>query len=644
LVALGVGGAAPFTAVPDEVADELRGRGVRRPVAEPLDGSVDQPRHHHELAHDASLARRLFREARPYRGRIALVAFLDLLATPLLLFAPIPLKVAVDSVLGDEPVPGFVAPVIPDFMERTDARLLIVAVVLQVLVVLIAEAQQVAAYVLRTATGERMSLGFQSRLFRHSQRLSMLYHDSRGTADAIYRIQWDAPAVQWITLYGLISVASALVMLVAMAIVTASIDWQLATVALAVAPCLFLLGRLYNARMRSRYRDVKGIQSNALEVVQEVLTAFRVVKAFGREEREEERFVRRSQEHVRAKVRLSLAEGAFGLLVNLTTAAGTAAVLYVGITGVQRGRLTLGELLVVVAYIAQLYAPLKLISKEVASLQSSLASAERAFELLDVEPDVEDAPDAQPLERARGDLQLRGVTFAYPGNEPVLRQVNLDVRAGSKIGVVGRTGAGKTTLVGLLPRFFDPSAGTITLDGVDIRRYRLADLRNQFAIVLQDPVLFSTTIGENIAYARPDASAADIESAAVAAGADEFIRSLPEGYDTMVGERGMRLSGGERQRIGLARAFLKNAPILILDEPTSSLDVDTEATIIEAMRRLMEGRTTVMIAHRLSTLDVCDVIAEVRGGCLVVPGQPQPRRVLRVHRARRPLVAHDRSP
>jgi ATP-binding cassette subfamily B protein len=283
---------------------------------------------------------------------------------------------------------------------------------------------------------------------------------------------------------------------------------------------------------------------------------------------------------------------------------------------VQAGRLTLGELLLVISYLAQLYGPLKTISQQLATLQSSLAGAARAFELLDEVPDVVERQHARPVSRAAGSFELQEVSFSYDGRTDVLRQVSLRLPAGTSLGIAGRTGSGKTTLINLLMRFNDPSAGRILLDGVDLRNYRLPDLRNQFTIVLQDPVLFSTSIVENIAYARPDAQFEEIVDAAKAANAHEFITALPDGYDTPVGERGMRLSGGERQRISLARAFLKDAPILVLDEPTSSVDVVTERLIMEAMRRLMPGRTTIMIAHRLSTLDTCDVVIELDHGAL----------------------------
>ncbi|MBT8206853.1 MAG: ABC transporter ATP-binding protein/permease, partial [Acidimicrobiia bacterium] len=263
------------------------------------------------------------------------------------------------------------------------------------------------------------------------------------------------------------------------------------------------------------------------------------------------------------------------------------------------------------------YGPLKTLSSRSAGLQRQLTSAERAFELLDETPDVEERPNAKPIQRAKGHVELRNVSFSYEGKSDVLKNLSADFPAGTRVGLAGKTGAGKTTLVSLLARFYDPSEGSILLDGVDLRDYRLKDLRGQFTIMLQEPVLFSTSIAKNVAYARPDASLDEIIAATKTAGAHDFVSALPDGYDTVVGERGMSLSGGERQRLSLARAFLYDAPILILDEPTSSIDVETEADIMEAMERLMAGRTTFMIAHRLSTLQRCDHILVIDDGLIV---------------------------
>jgi ATP-binding cassette subfamily B protein len=395
---------------------------------------------------------------------------------------------------------------------------------------------------------------------------------------------------------------------------TARIDWQLSLVALAVCPILFIVSRSYRRRLRRRAREVKKLESSAQSIVQEVLTALRVVKAFGQEGREEERLVRRSAEGVRARLRLLVAEGSFGVLIGLTTAAGTAAVLFVGVRHVQSGALTLGDLFLVLGYLVQLYAPLRTLSRKSASLQSHLASLERAFAFLDEPPDVAERPGPLPLERAAGAVAFRNVSFSYGDDRLVLRDISFAIEPGTRLGIAGMTGSGKTTLVNLLTRFYDPSAGQILLDGIDVRDYRLADLRNQFAIVLQEPVLFSTSIGENIAYGRPGAGEAEIVEAAKAANAHDFIARMPQGYATPVGERGMRLSGGERQRIALARAFLKDAALLVLDEPTSSVDARTEAAILEALDRLMRGRTTFLIAHRPSTVAHCDQLLVVENG------------------------------
>ena len=566
---------------------------------------------------DTWLFSRLLRQAKPYWPHIAGIFLLGLLATPLMLLAPLPLKIAVDSVVGSSPLPGFMEPVTPDWLSDSTIRLLGLAAGLQVVVVLFSQLHELCGHVLRARAGEGMMLEFRSALFRHVQRLSLLFHDTRGTADSLYRIQYDAPAIRDITVNSIISLLSAAVMLVATLVVITRLDWQLALVALVVCPFLFVFARTYNLRMRPRYREVRGMESSALQVVQEVLTAFRVVKAFGREDREQERFVAQSQIGVRARIRLSFAEGTFGLLVNLTTAIGTAAVLFIGIRNVQAGILSLGEFLMVLAYLTQLYNPLRTISRQVANLQSSLASAERAFQLLDEMPDVADRPSARSLKRAAGELRFSGVTFAYGENTPVLQDVSFCIAPGTRLGIEGRTGAGKSTLVSLASRFYDPGDGEILLDGVDLRDYKLADLRNQMAIVLQDPVLFSTSIAENIGYGHPGAEFSQIVEAARAANVHEFIAALPDEYDTAVGERGMILSGGERQRIALARAFLKDAPILILDEPTSSVDMTTEAGIMEAMERLMVGRTTLMIAHRISTLDICDARVALEHGRII---------------------------
>lgn len=566
---------------------------------------------------DWALYRRLLGQARRYWPHLAALFALGLVTTPLALLTPLPLKIVVDSVLGSRPLPGVLETTLPVAVTRSATALLVVAVGLLVAVAVLSQLQALATTLLRTYVGEQLVLAFRARLLHHVQRLSLSYHDSRGTMDSIYRIQHDAPAIQHVAVDGVIPFVTAGITLAAMIYVTARIDWQLAVVGLTICPPLFLLSGAYRRRVRGQSRTVKKLESSALSIAQETLGALRVVKAFGQERRETERFVERSRDGLRARIGLALLEGRFGLAIGLVTALGTAAVLFIGIAHVRAGGLTLGQLLMVMTYLAQLYAPLKTISRKTAGLQSYLASAERAFAVLDEAPDVPERSNARPLTRAAGAVEFRNVSFSYDPGHPVLHEVSFRVDPGTRVAVRGTTGAGKTTLVSLLTRFYDPTAGEIRLDGIDVRDYRLVDLRNQFAIVLQHPVLFSTSVAENIAYGRPGASAREIAAAAEAAGADDFIVHLPRGYETEVGERGQRLSGGERQRIALARAFLKDAPLLILDEPTSSVDLRTEAAILEALQRLMRGRTVFLITHRPSASATGDLYLQLERGRLI---------------------------
>jgi ATP-binding cassette subfamily B protein len=532
----------------------------------------------------------------------------------LALLVPLPLKIAVDSGLGSKPLPHLVRLFLPNSFKLTPLSAVVLAVGILAGVTILSQVQSLVVSLLRTYTGEKLLLDFRSEVFRQMQKLSLAYHDIKGTAESLYNVQYDALAVQTILVEHVIPFLNSALTLLGMLYVTMKIDRQLALVALLISPPLFLISRFYRRGLRRGSREAKALERLAMGVVQEVLGALRVVKAFGREEEERHRFIRRSVAGMRARLKLALAEGEFNSFVALTTAAGTATVLFVGIRQVQSGAITLGELLLMMGYVAQLYEPLKTMGKKSASLQSQLAGVERAFALLDEVPEVEEKINSRPLARARGKIAFENVSFFYAAERPALDRVCFEVEPGVCAGIVGPTGAGKTTLVSLMLRFYDPMAGRLLLDGVDMRDYRLRDLRNQFALVAQEPLLFSSTVAENIAYARAEANLTEIEAAAKAANAHEFISRLPEGYETLVGERGMCLSGGERQRISLARAFLKDAPILILDEPTSSIDVRTEDAILEALGRLIRGRTTFIITHRPSALKHCDVVLRIEKG------------------------------
>jgi ATP-binding cassette subfamily B protein len=565
---------------------------------------------------DLSLVRRIARELRPWRLNVLGILVTSLLATPLALLTPVPLKIAVDSVLGSHPLPGVIAPLVPDAVENSKGALLAFTACMFVGVAVLTQLQDLVSTFLQTYTGEQLLLSVRGKLFERAQRLSLVYHDRTGTADSAYRIQEDAKAFQYIASDSLVSLITAVATLGGMLYVTAVISLELALVSMAVAPILLFAASYFRRRLRRQARHVKRLESGSLGVVQEVLGGLRVVKSFAQEDREHGRFHRQAARGTRARIRLALAEGSYALLIGSVVGLGGALVLFMGVGLVQRGTITLGDLLLVMGYLSQLYQPLKTMARKAGKLQEYLASAERVFVLLDEPPEVPERPDAIRMGRARGAVEFRGVSFAYEPGRPVLDDVSFSVEPGTSVGIAGVTGAGKSTLMGLLTRFYDPGSGRILVDGVDLRDLRLSDLRRQFGIVLQEPVLFSTSIAENIAYGRPGAAAEEIEAAARAANVHDFIATLPAGYDTEVGERGMTLSGGERQRISLARAFLKDAPILILDEPTSSVDLRTEAEIMNAMRRLAANRTSFMVAHRVSTLEACDIRLDIEDGRL----------------------------
>jgi ATP-binding cassette subfamily B protein len=559
---------------------------------------------------------RLYAQLRPYSGRLTLILLVELFAIPLSLLGPVPLKLAVDSLTGAYSLPSWVHRHVPLPFSPYNLELFL-AVVLMIVIGVFQHALGFCGWLLQTHTSERMILDFRSQIFQHAQRLSLSFHDRKGSGDTTYRIQYDAPALAHVAIKGVIPAVTAVLTLAGMIYITACLDWRLALIAVVLTPCLFVVTRRYSGRVHDEWTEVRERDSRAMSVLNETLGAVRVVKAFGQERREYRRFLQQSGRYVRGQLHLALLQSSFYVLVGLTIVAASAVGLVLGARHVRAGILTIGDLLLVMAYLGKLYEPLGMLSGKWVEVQSSLVSVGRSFALLDEMPEIAERPGGRALQRARGALAICHVSFHFDARQPVLCDVSLEVEPGAHVGIVGESGAGKTTLVSLLTRLYDPTAGGILLDGVDLRDYKLADLRDQFGIVLQEPVLFSTTIAENIAYTRPGATRSEVIRAAESANAADFIRRLPDGYDTQVGERGASLSGGERQRIALARAFLKNAPILIFDEPTSSVDSATEAGIVEATQTLMRGRTTFIIAHRLRTLQYCELQFELKNGRLV---------------------------
>jgi ABC-type multidrug transport system fused ATPase/permease subunit len=533
------------------------------------------------------------------------------------LLGPWPIKVLVDYALGDHPVPSWLVAVIGSRAERT--TLLAVAVAAGLAIALLNNTLAVLNEYLQTRLEQRIVLDFRSDLFQHAQRLSLAFHDQKRSGMLIYAINGQGDAVA-----GLIMVVPALgqslITLVGMSIILVRIDWGLALLAMAVVPFMFFSLRYYANHIQDRLVRVKGMEAESLSIVHEAISMMRVIVAFGREPHEYRRFREQGFRAVNARVDVTVRQTMFSLAVNMTTAAGTAAVLGLGAYRVLEQRLTVGDLLVILAYIAAVYKPLEAITNTLGRIQDNIVSGRLAFDLLDLEPEVKESPQATVMEKCRGDLVFDNVSFCYQGRKDTLNNISFHVRAGQRIAIVGPTGAGKTTLISLLPRFYDPTAGRILLDGIDIRHLTLKSLRAQVSLVQQEPLLFSGTIAQNIHYGRLDASDEDVIEAARAANAHDFIMRLPKQYETELGERGAKLSGGERQRLCVARAFLKNAPILILDEPTSAIDSRTEAVIIEALDRLMVGRTSFMIAHRLSTVHHADLMLVLDQGRLLQCG------------------------
>jgi ATP-binding cassette subfamily B protein len=549
---------------------------------------------------------------------LAGIVFLSLLSAPVSLLAPLPLKIAVDSVLGSQSLPGWLhlLPWPARWMKASNGGLVICAVLL-LAIALLNCFQSLASWLLSTYTGEKLVHDLRGLLLFRAQRLSLSVHDRRGANDIAYRIQYDAPAIQNLFLQGMVPLLSSAFTFAAMLAVTVRISWHIASIAAIVSPVLFVLARNSSRKVHKRYHEVSELDSSAMLVLHETLSFLRVVKAFGQEACEDERFRRKSRQRMAEQVRLASIQAGFHVLIGLCVAMAVAVAMVMGVTEVRQQMMTVGEFLLVMAYMAQLYEPLRTISSRIPELQSTLASLHRAFALMEETPEMEETPPSSRPERARGEVEFRNVFFQYTaGGRSVLHDVSFHVRPGMRVGLVGPSGSGKSTLVNLLTRFYDPSDGAILIDGTDLREYNLAGLRQQFSIVLQEPMLFSTTVAGNIAYADPQASRANVIRAAKLANADEFIQRLPQGYDTLIGDGGTRLSGGERQRLAIARAFLKDAPMLILDEPTSAVDVRTEELIMEALETLMEGRTTFMIAHRLSTLERCDMVLVLQNGSL----------------------------
>jgi ATP-binding cassette subfamily B protein/subfamily B ATP-binding cassette protein MsbA len=538
------------------------------------------------------------------------------------LLAPWPTKVLVDHVLGGRPMPTRLAAV-AEWLPGGGSRETLVGwcVGATVVLFLLGWLLGVASALANVSFSQRIVYELAADLFAHMQRLSLRFHARKGVGDLIRRVTADCSSVSVIVKDALLPVLASVFSLVAMFLVMWRVNAPLTLLSLAVLPLMLAAFRLYSERMMQASYAQGEAEGRIYEVVEQTLSAIPVVHACGAEEREDRRFRGGTAEVLSATVAATRVQLKFRVLLGLATALGTAGILFVGARQALAGKLLVGDVLVFLSYLGSLYGPLQSLMYTPSTIQAAGGGARRVLEIFRTEREVQDRPGAMPMPgRARGHVRFEDVTVGYEAGRPVLREVSLEALPGQTVAVVGPTGAGKTTLVSLVARFFDPWSGRVTLDGRDVRDVRLAGLREQLSFVLQEPFLFPISVAENIAYGRPDATRAQVEAAARAANAHEFIHALPEGYDTVIGERGATLSGGQRQRLSIARALLRDAPVLILDEPTSALDAETESLIVEALQRLEAGRTTLIIAHRLSTIRAASKIVVLKDGEIAEQG------------------------
>lgn len=551
---------------------------------------------------------------------------LMLVGSGLGLLQPWPLKFIVDAVTIQGPQSGLMASlqaffgrIWPLSEHKTGLIALLCAALL--LISLAGAAVTVLSTWLLISSGLRMVFKLRCRVFEHIQRQPPAFHDATTVGDSLYRITWDTYSVQSLFNAGLVPGISSAVTLAGIAVVMAGQDWSIGVVALVIGALLLVLVQRLEKPTTTLSTRVHENESQVSTRVEQTLTGIRAVQAFGRENYESDRFARQANESLKANLRLTLLQTASQSAVAVLFAGGTAAVIWMTALRVIHRELTPGDIVLMVGYTALLFKPLETLSYTASSIQGAVAGANRVFEILDKEPVIRDSPTAQPLRPpVAGAIQFERLSFGYAPEQSALCDVDVTIPAGSSVAMVGPSGAGKTTMASLIVRFYDPLAGRILLDGRDLREITIESLRRHIAIVPQEPVLFDASIGENIAYSRPDATWEQIRIAAQSAGAWDFIQAMPRGLDTPIGERGARLSGGQRQRLSLARAFLKDARIIVLDEPTTGLDAQTEADLLLTLKRLMAGRTTIVIAHHLYTVRHLDQIVVLQQGRVVQNG------------------------
>ncbi len=539
------------------------------------------------------------------------------------LFEPWPIKIVLDYVIGSHPLPAWAQAAVGATFGGGRWAILHFAAISSLIVVAIGGVAAYTENYLTTKVGQWVMHDLRQMLYHHIQGLSLSYYDRHKTGDLIGRVTDDVGAIQSFVSSSLLGMLVDVLTLGGMVAVMLYFNWHFTLIALAVAPLLFLEVYALTRRIKQSTREARKKESEVVSIAQEALSSIRVVKAFAREEYEEKRLEKQTLESIEVALRARRVKALIGPLVDFIVAAGACLVLWYGAALVLKGELTAGSLIVFLLYLGKLYKPMRDLSKMTDTASKALIGAERIREITLAEGQAKDAPRAKRAPRFKGEIIFEHIHFRYRPDNPVLRDVSFRVRAGTFAAFVGPTGAGKSTIISLIPRFYCQHAGRVLIDGQDNRGFTMKSLREQISFVLQETVLFRSSIAENIAYGRPEATREEIMRAAKLANAHEFIERMPEGYDTLVGERGVTLSGGQRQRIAIARAIIRDAPILILDEPTSGLDASSEKLVIEALERLMQGKTTIMIAHHLESVRKADAIFVMDHGCVVEAGRHQ---------------------
>jgi subfamily B ATP-binding cassette protein MsbA len=533
---------------------------------------------------------------------------------------PWPIKIVIDNILQSKKLPGWLQGFVTSAFGNDQLAILNFAIAVVAAIAVIGAISSYTEKYLTTSVSQWVTHDLRRTLYNHIQRMSLAEHDHAQTGDLISRVTSDIGAVQDFINSALLGMMVNVLTLVGMIGVMLYVNWRFTLIALSIAPVLFVLVYSFTRRIKKASRQVRKKESELVSVVQEVLTSVRVVKAFAREDFEVSRFASQSLENVETALEARSLKARLSPIVDVMVSIGTCLVLGYGARLALRGELSAGVLIVFLLYLGKMYKPMRELSKMTDSVSKAIVGYERIQEVLEIEARVSDSPRAKKAPRFKGKIEFEHVTFAYDEQSPVLRDVSFTIEAGQVAAVVGPSGTGKTTIISLIPRFYEPQSGTIRIDGTNICQYRLKSLREQISFVLQDTLLFHATVWDNIAYGKPDATPEQIVRAAKQANAHEFIEKMADGYDTIVGERGATLSGGQRQRIAIARAVIRDTPILILDEPTTGLDSTSEQAVLEALDRLMKGKTSIVVAHHLNSIRQADVVFVIKDSELVEQG------------------------